>query len=249
MSFSDKVVLVTGSSSGIGAATALAFAREGAKVVIVGRSHEKVEKVAAKFAGLHTPLTISADVSDDHQAASLIQKTIDHFGKLDVLVNNAGISRPATVLQGNLLAAYDEVLATNLRAAIHLTTLATPHLIKTKGNIINMASVVGVIPPSDLSFLASSVSKAGLIHFTKGAALELAPHGVRVNVISPGPVRTDILDSIGTSATWEDFQKLTALNRVSEPDELADLILFLASDKAKSITGCNYVIDNGMLLK
>ncbi|XP_030023288.2 3-oxoacyl-[acyl-carrier-protein] reductase FabG-like [Manduca sexta] len=249
MSFSGKVVMMTGGSSGIGAATALAFGREGARVAIVGRNQAKLASVAATFTGLPQPLIIAADIADNNQASTIIQRTIKEFGKLDVLVNNAGMSHNGSILEGNLMAAYDNVMATNLRAPIHLTTLAAPHLIKAKGNIINVSSILGLTTTPMHVLMAYSISKAALNQFSKAAALELAPHGVRVNIISPGPVKTEILETNNFPGTWDDFQKLTALNRVAKVEEIADLMLFLASDKAKSVTGANYVSDNGMLLR
>ncbi|KAG6448420.1 hypothetical protein O3G_MSEX005493 [Manduca sexta] len=247
MSFSDKVVLVTGGSSGIGAATAIAFAKEGAKVAIVGRNEEKLAATAAACGD--NALVLRADISDEKQAVDLVKRTIDTFGKLDILVNNAGISRQASLLQGNILQVYDEVMNTNLRAVFHLTSLAAPHLIKTKGSVVNISSVGGTAAPTVPMFMTYSVSKAGLNHFTKAAAAELAPHGVRVNAISPGPVKTDIIENSGFPVTWDRFREMTALNRVAEPEEIADLVMFLASDKARSITGSNYFSDNGILIK
>ncbi|KAG6448423.1 hypothetical protein O3G_MSEX005503 [Manduca sexta] len=245
MSFANKVVLVTGSSSGIGAVIALTFAKEGAKVAIVGRNVEKLAKVAGSFDN-NPPLILQADLTDDAQVANLVQKTIDHFGKLDVLVNNAGVAPLGSILQGNLLEMFDQTISINLRAVLHLTTLAAPHLIKTKGSIVNISGVWGMGTPKIPSAAPAAISKAGLNHFTKIAALELAPYGVRVNAISPGPVRTDIIE--GSEYSWEFFEAMTALKKLSCKDEIADLILFLASDKGRSITGSNYVIDNGMLL-
>ncbi|CAH0402588.1 unnamed protein product [Chilo suppressalis] len=249
MSFNNKVVVVTGSSSGIGAATAVAFAKEGASVTIVGRNETKLSAVAAQCAADgNEPLVLKADVSKDEDCKRIIQSTIEKFGKIDVLVNNAGIAKFGSLTDGTLMKTYDEVMNTNLRAAVVLTSLATPHLIATKGNIVNISAIGGTFAPKP-PFLTYCVTKAALNHFTKGAALELAPSGVRVNVISPGPVRTDIIENAGFPTNWDAFAAQTALGRVSEPEEIAELVMFLASDKAKAITGSNYVTDNGMMLK
>ncbi|XP_061721454.1 3-oxoacyl-[acyl-carrier-protein] reductase FabG-like [Cydia pomonella] len=253
MSFSGKVVLVTGASSGIGAAAAVLFAKQGACVALVGRNEAKLANVAQQC-GQHgpQPLVIKADVADERQASTIVQQTIEKFGKLDVLINNAGISRQGSLLEGNILEAYDVVMQTNVRAVIHLTTIAVPHLIKTKGNIINTGSTAALHVPKLLTLTSYCVSKAALDHFTRCAALELAPHGVRVNSVNPGPVKTDILENCGwqnADAIWENYKKSTALNRIGEPEEIAELMLFLASDKAKSITGSICLSDNGYLLK
>ncbi|KAJ0172869.1 hypothetical protein K1T71_011045 [Dendrolimus kikuchii] len=248
MSYTNKVVLITGGSSGIGAGAAILFAREAAKVAIVGRNETKLSKTAAeceKFG--NKPLVIVADVTKD--AKRIIDETIAAFGKIDVLINNAGISRPGCIADGKLIESYDALMDTNLRSAMNMTMLAAPHLKTTKGNIINISSVGGHRPPKSQLFTAYGVSKAALNHFTKAAAIELAPSGVRVNAVSPGPVKTDLIENSGSAASWDVFKSATLFGRVAEPEEIAELLLFLAGDKAKSITGSNYVSDNGYLLK
>ncbi|XP_028026758.1 uncharacterized protein LOC114240426 [Bombyx mandarina] len=248
MSFTNKVVLVTGGSSGIGASAAVHFAKEGADVAIVGRNVTKLDNVARECAQVgKKPLIIKADISKDEEAKIIVQQTIETFGKLDVLINNAGMNKSGSLLAGNLLESYDAVTATNLRAVILITSLAAPHLIETKGNIINVSSIGGTMVPMP-GFLAYCMGKASLNHFTRGIALELAPHGVRANIISPGPVLTDIIENSDNQISWDIFRAATALKKLGEPSEIAELMLFLASDKARSITGSNYVSDNGMLL-
>ncbi|KAJ0172854.1 hypothetical protein K1T71_011030 [Dendrolimus kikuchii] len=248
MSFTNKVVLVTGGSSGIGASTAIIFAREAANVAIVGRNETKLSKTAAECEKFGTkPLIIVADVTKD--AKRIVDETIAAFGKIDVLINNAGISRSGCIADGKLIESYDAVMDTNLRSAMNMTMLAAPHLKITKGNIINISSVGGYKPLTWPILTAYGVSKAALNHFTKAAAIELAPSGVRVNAVSPGPVKTDIIENSAAPISWDDFKALTTLGRVAEPEEIAELLLFLASDKAKSITGSNYVSDNGFILK
>uniref|UniRef100_A0A2A4J134 Ketoreductase domain-containing protein n=1 Tax=Heliothis virescens TaxID=7102 RepID=A0A2A4J134_HELVI len=248
--FANKVVLVTGGSSGIGAAAVVEFAKQGASVALVGRNDTRLQEVAKKCEqyGANT-LVIKADVSKDEQAKTVIQQTVDKFGKLDVLVNNAGILRYAPVTDPKLLANFDEVMNTNLRPVIHLSSLAIPHLIASKGNIVNVSSVLATFNkvPGTISYC---MSKAAMDHFTRVAATELAPHGVRVNSINPGPVITDIATSAGMPKDLNQdniVEKLTALGRYSEADEIGELILFLA--RSPSVTGSCYLIDNGMGLK
>ncbi|XP_059046915.1 3-oxoacyl-[acyl-carrier-protein] reductase FabG-like [Achroia grisella] len=249
MSFSNKVVIVTGASSGIGAATAVQFAKEGADVVIVGRKENKLRNVSEECASNgNTPLVINADVSNDDDAKRIINETINKFGKIDVLVNNAGISRKGNILNGTILQAYDNIMAVNIRAVVHLTALAAPHLIETKGNIVNISSIAGKSAVLT-DYGAYNISKAALDHFTRGAALELSSSGVRVNAISPGPVRTDIIENAGVSdLSWDILSSLTPLKRCSEPDEIAELVLYLASEKARGITGSDFVSDNGAIM-
>ncbi|KAG6457874.1 hypothetical protein O3G_MSEX010528 [Manduca sexta] len=249
MSFANKVVLVTGASSGIGAAAAILFGREGADLTIVGRDDAKLAKVAeecGKFG--KKPLIISADVTKDDEVTAIVEQTIKVFGKLDVLINNAGMIKPDDISHPSFMQIFDDIMNTNMRAVALLTNLATPHLKATKGSIVNVSSVAAT-QVSMPRFASYKTSKAALNHFTRCVALELAPHGVRVNSISPGPVSTDLFDRAGMSTALTVLKGATALDRVSDPEEIAEMILLLASDKAKGVTGSDYVIDNGILLK
>lgn len=247
MSFKGKVVIVTGASSGIGAATAIKFSAEGANVVLIARNEAKLADIAKKC---KNPLTLRADVSKDEDCQKIIDETIKKFGQIDVLVNNAGTGLGTNGLIGGIdMKGYDQIMSVNLRSAIHLTGLAVPYLIKSKGNIINISSVAGKMPPSKPEFMFYSISKAGMDHFTVCAAAELGKHGVRVNTVSPGPVVTDFLDNSDLNFKWDDTKHLTILNRVSQAGEIADLVIFLASDKAVAITGSDFVTDNGALVK
>ncbi|KAJ2939771.1 hypothetical protein O0L34_g17962 [Tuta absoluta] len=249
MIFENKVVIVTGASSGIGAATAILFATEGADVVMVGRNQKKLDTVAAKVADVgKKPLVINADVSKDDDAKRIINDTVAKFGKIHVLVNNAGLGKDGSIRDGKLLEAYDTIMSVNLRAVINLTSLATPHLVATKGSIINVSSIAALTPPFMVGHTAYGVSKAALDHFTRGAALELASLGVRVNSVNPGPVKTDFLENMGSDGSFDSIGPFTPLQRVSASEEIADLILFLASYKARGITGSVFVSDNGCLL-
>ncbi|XP_013198759.2 3-oxoacyl-[acyl-carrier-protein] reductase FabG [Amyelois transitella] len=246
MSFENKVVVVTGASSGIGAATAIAFSKEGAHVVLVGRNQTKLNNVEAKCKeNGNPPLVINADVSKPEDAERIIKDTVAKFGKLDVLVNNAGIITFSSVMAENALEVFDKILNTNLRAVVHLTKLAAPHLIKTKGNIVNVSSVAGQKVIDNCT--AYQTSKAGLDHYSRGAAFELAKYNVRINVVSPGPVLTDIIQTVPADSIPS--MNPMPLNRISQPEEIADIILFLSGDKAVGITGSIFVSDNGALLQ
>ncbi|XP_035448142.2 3-oxoacyl-[acyl-carrier-protein] reductase FabG-like [Spodoptera frugiperda] len=248
MSFENKVILITGASSGIGAATAVEFAKQRASVAIVGRNAVKLQTVNEECQkhGV-TPLIINIDISKEEAANEIIDKTIEKYGRLDVLVNNAGIVATGGLLDGAVMKSYDKIMNTNLRAVVALTSAAVPYLIKSKGNIVNVSSTLAT--QAGPLMMAYCVSKAGLDHFSNTAALELAAAGVRVNIVTPGPVVTDILENAGMPNTWEDWGKRTPLGKVAYSTEVADVILFLASDKAHSITGGNLTIDNGIRLK
>ncbi|CAG4933792.1 unnamed protein product [Colias eurytheme] len=246
MSLINKVAIVTGASSGIGAAIAEKFSNKGAQVVMVGRNEKKLAAVAAKC---KEPLIIKAELGNEDDTVRIVKETLKRFDKIDILVNNAGTNVMGSILHGDLLKSYDEVMKINFRAIVHLTQLAATELIKTKGSIVNISSINAQQPSPVPILMMYSASKAALDHFSKDVAKELAPYKVRVNVISPGPVRTDILENTNAPISWEDVPKQTALNRVSEAVEIAELALFLVSDKAIGITGSVFVADNGELLK
>lgn len=254
MSFKDKVVIVTGASSGIGAATAIKFAAEKAKVVIVARTEAKLKEVSEKCQKHGPkPLMIIADVTKENDVRNIVSTTTSQCGKIDILVNNAGIGGSVAIWDEKAMEVFDRLMTTNLRSAVLLTHLAAPYLIKTQGNIVNISSVAGVdtIRPSNFSYCTS---KAAMDHFTRCVALDFAPKGVRVNVVNPGPVITDFIGNLGVEKAqydqfYERMARVTALGRVSEAEEIADLVMFLACDKAKAITGTSVVSDNGMLLQ
>ncbi|XP_061711675.1 3-oxoacyl-[acyl-carrier-protein] reductase FabG-like [Cydia pomonella] len=251
MSFTGKVAIVTGAASGIGAATAKALAREGAKVVLVDKDEEKLQEIA-KQCEQHgdKPLTIRADITKDEDVKTIVKETINHFCQLDILVNNAGIAGITSILDESLMESYDYIMNTNLRSMVHLTHLAAPYLIMTKGNVVNISSIASY-RCRHKKYLCYAISKAGVSHFTRCVALDLAQHGVRVNTVNPGGTKTNILQNAGmpnSDETYEAWKDRAALKRMVEPEEIADLILFLASDKARSITGSAHVIDNGALL-
>lgn len=251
MSFINKVVLITGASSGIGAATAVEFAKNGANVSIVGRNIEKLNKVSELCAKNGAkPLVIKADIGNDVECQKIIDQVMKTFGKLDILVNNAGFISLGSILEGDILEAYDRTMRVNVRAHVNMTSLAAPHLIKSKGNIINISSVAANITTSLPGRTPYCVSKAALNHFTRCVALELAGEGVRVNTVSPGPVKTDFFDNSQVNdVKIDDFSEIMPLKRISESKEIAHIILFLASDKAVGITGSEFIVDNGYLTK
>lgn len=168
MSFANKVVIITGASSGIGAAAAVQFSRLGAKLVITGRNEDNLKATASKCEG--DVVTIIAEVNDESDRVKIVDEAIAKFGKIDVLVNNAGIGQDGTILTTSL-EKFDNVMNTNVRSLFHLTQLATPHLIKTKGNIVNVSSVTAV--RQFQNYLVYCMSKAAVDQFTKCVALEL----------------------------------------------------------------------------
>jgi NAD(P)-dependent dehydrogenase (short-subunit alcohol dehydrogenase family) len=246
-----RVVLVTGATSGIGRATAQRFAEDSCDIVAVGRNRvalEDIEKTVS--AGGGTPLSLAVDVTNELDARRAIDETIKRFGRLDVLVNAAGHISNGTV-EDTSLSSWDSMMNVNLRAVFHLMQLAAPHLIRVKGNIVNVSSVTGL--RSFPGVLAYCVSKAGVDQLTRCAALELAAKGVRVNAVNPGVVVTEIHKRGGMNeATYGQFLERSKtthpLGRVGKVSEVAELIYYLASDKASWITGATYSIDGGRAL-
>ncbi|XP_023953302.1 uncharacterized oxidoreductase SSP0419-like [Bicyclus anynana] len=215
MSFENKIAIVTGASSGIGAATAVAFSLQGAKVVMVGRNEAKLTKVAAKCS---KPLVILADVTKDADVKRIVDETIKKFGQIDILVNNAGLLRNGGLIENDIMPAYDAIMNVNVRGVVNLTSLASQHLAKTKGNVVNISSAAAFLTPMVPGSLSYYISKAAINHFGACAAAELAPHGIRVNTVSSGPVKTDLFENSGIDVKYEDFEKVVALGRVSEPE-------------------------------
>jgi NAD(P)-dependent dehydrogenase (short-subunit alcohol dehydrogenase family) len=247
----ERVVLVTGATSGIGRAVSLRFAENSARVSAVGRNETALAEVChAIEANRGKALSIVADVTNATDAKRAMDETVDRFGRLDVLVNAAGHISSGTI-ENTPLAAWDAMMDVNLRAVFHLMQLAAPHLIQTKGNIVNISSVTGL--RSFPGVLAYCVSKAGVDQLTRCAALELAPKGVRVNAVNPGVVITEIHKRGGMSeadyARFLEHSKTThPIGRVGEAREIAELVYYLASERAAWITGATYPIDGGRSL-
>jgi len=243
-----RVALVTGATSGIGRATALRFAEAGARVALVGRSGETLKEVAgrARERGGEA-VEVRADVTVEEDARRAVAEAVEKFGGLDVLVNAAGIISNGTV-ETTTLADWDAMMNVNLRSVFHLMQLCAPHLERRPGNVVNVSSVTGL--RAFPGVLAYCVSKAGADQLTRCAALELAPKGVRVNAVNPGVVITEIHKRGGMSedkyaAFLEHSKQTHPIGRVGSPEEVAELILFLASDRASWITGATYSIDGG----
>lgn len=248
MDFINKVVLVTGSSSGIGAQTAIDFAKAGAKVALIGRNKLRLELVADKIKnnGSPTPFVIVADVTTD--AKQIIDQTIQHFGQLDVLVNNAGIAQLDTVSTVDF-EKYDNMFAINCRAPIELTKLSAPYLEKTKGNVVNVSSIAAFLPVSCAT--SYCVIKSALDMFTKCASLEFASKGIRVNSVNPGTTNTPILQTYGFKdddsirQAIQNEAKKYPLGRIGEVGDVSNAILFLANEKSNFITGVILPVDGG----
>lgn len=244
MKLQNKVAIITGSSRGIGKATALLFAQEGANVVVNFKSNEKEAEKVISAIGKDRSLLVQADVTKESDVKKLVSATLKEFGKVDILVNNAGeIFRPGDWKADT--ETWHKTLDTNLTSAWLMTREVAPLMQKDGGAIVNIVSVYGFLGAAPV--LAYTSAKGGLITMTKSFAKELAP-SIRVNAVAPSNVMTDMTKGAG-EALIEQFRQETPLKRIAKPEELAKAILFLASDDASYVTGEMLVVDGGYSLK
>uniref|UniRef100_A0A914DSR2 Uncharacterized protein n=1 Tax=Acrobeloides nanus TaxID=290746 RepID=A0A914DSR2_9BILA len=244
--FDNKVVIITGSSAGIGQSAAILFSKEGAKVTIHGQNTDRLKQTEQLMieagAKPENILIVSGSVENDEVLKNLVEETVKKFGKLDVLINNAGIGqKPGTPpSEMESMDNFNYVMNVNLRAVITLTKFALPYLEKTKGNIVNH-------PP----MLYYTLAKAALDHYTRNCAVMYGKKGIRVNCLNPGAI--DTLFGARHGVTEEMHQKFldtlvnpnTPLGRSAHPDEMGKILLFLASDDASYMTGSIVVADGG----
>jgi 3-oxoacyl-[acyl-carrier protein] reductase len=242
MRFKNKVVIVTGSSRGIGKATALAFAREGAKVVITSRKQKDCDAAAKEIGS--ACLAAACDVSKAKDIDNLVKQTLKRFSRIDVVVNNAGILNIKSITD-TTEKDWSETIDINLKGQFLLCKAVAQHL-KSGAAIVNISSVLGETGAEDVS--AYCASKGGVIALTKALAIEFAPKNIRVNAIAPGPIRTAMLAPIEQDPQLKkEVLNWVPLHRFGEPEEVAKAVLFLASDDASYITGHVLNVDGGTL--
>eukprot|EP00794_Sanderia_malayensis_P000158 gene158-770_t len=248
-----KVAIITGASSGLGESTAVLFAKLGAKLVLAGRNAEALLNTKKQCQEINKkieePLCIKGDLVEEAYMKEIIDKTIEHFKGIDILasVNCAGIVIKGTI-ETTTLEQYDQIMNINVRTVFYLTHLAVPHLIKSKGNIVNVSSVNGIRAFAGVN--AYCMTKSAVDQLTRCTALELASKGVRCNSVNPGVIKTQIhmrggMDQAEYERFLEHSKSTHALGRVGEPIEVANAIAFLASNEASFITGASLPIDGG----
>jgi 3-oxoacyl-[acyl-carrier protein] reductase len=247
MKLAGKTALVTGASRGIGREIALELARQGADVVVnYAGSEAKAHEVVEEIKGLgREALAIQCDVSKSESVTDMIKGTVEHFGKLDILINNAGITRD-NLLMRMKENEWDDVMNINLKGVFLCTKAVTRQMMKQRsGRIINISSVVGVSGnPGQANYVAA---KAGVIGLTKTSAKELASRGITVNAIAPGFITTEMTDQL-TEDIQNEMLKMIPLAQFGEPKDIANCVVFLASDDSRYITGQTIHVNGGMVM-
>lgn len=255
MAWSGKVVIVTGSTSGIGQATALLFGRAGAMTVLHGQSKDRLQKTLEYFKKAEIPESrvhhVLGPIDNEKFQKQLIDETVQKFGKLNVLVSNAGTaslsgSKPTSV------ETYDHVMRVNVRSNFTLLPLALPHLIKSKGNVVIVSSIASRIAEPTMN--PYQMSKSAVDRFAQNVAIEYVDMGVRVNAVSPGLIETNLGSAYGVppekmhNVYRKYVQSRIPLKRMGHPEEVANVIEFLASDEASYVNGVLYDIDGGQFV-
>lgn len=252
--FSGKVVIVTGSNSGFGEATALLLASKGASVTLCGRDEDRLNSVLDKVVKANGGnkdrfLAIPGDLNDSKIRKEIVNKTVEKFGRLDVLVANAAVAGDHNNILGTTEDAYDTILETNLKSSFFLIKEAIPHLEKTRGNIVNISSIASntVIP----LLTTYSLTKAALDHLTRCLAVDLGSKGIRVNAVNPGYIQTLILRGFGDPIIVDREAQVLEKGRtpltgvVGTAEDVAEAVAFLASDAARFVTGEFIKVDGG----
>ena len=244
--FAGKVALVTGGTSGIGKATAIAFARAGAKVVLTGRREKEGAQVVDEIKNFGGEAAfVRADVAKDGDVKKMVDVTVDKFGKLDVAFNNAGVEWKGPVDQATE-AEYRRIFDINVWGVLNSMRHEIPAMLKNGGGaIVNTSSVAGHVGFPQLSvYIASKHAVEGL---TKSIALEVAKQNIRINAVAPGPIVTEMWDRVAAAGLADQIISIVPAGRVGVADEIAAAVLYLASDDAKFTTGASLVVDGGFV--
>ena len=243
MKLKNKVVIITGGTSGIGFAIAKLFSGEGAKIVIASDKLENGNDIAKSISS--DCLFVQTDVREESQIKNLLSETITKFGKLDILINSAGVySFSQSDIAQMSTADFDWIMNINFKGVFLTTKFSIPELLKTKGNIINISSALGIVPEKESAIYCAS--KSAVIMFSKAIALQFPEKGLRVNSICPGPIDTPMLHrAFPEKKEYDKYLETNPMKRAGTPEEVAKLALFLASEDAGYITGGVYTIDGG----
>lgn len=247
MGLKGQTVIVTGASRGIGRACAFAFAKAGANVLVHGTNMNALESLADELSGIDAQvLPFAGDVADPDTAPAIAELAVDRFGRIDVLVNNAGINTRSSTL-AMLLEDWQRVLDVNLNGTLHFCRAVLPTMIEqTRGSIVNVSSTTAKTPHKNAA-PAYGASKAAVNYLTIHLAHEMAPHNVRVNAVCPGPVETDMSQQ-WSAAYREQVTSGVPLGRLGSPEEIARIVMFLATDASTFVTGATLNANGGTLM-
>jgi NAD(P)-dependent dehydrogenase (short-subunit alcohol dehydrogenase family) len=252
ISFENKVALVTGAASGLGLATAQAFAEAGASVALADWNEKAVRSAADKLIGSgHQALGIRCDVSHDAEVESLVRETIAKFGRLDVAYNNAGVQNELAETADTTAKDYDRVMGINLRGIWNSMKFELQHMREQgSGAIVNCSSLGGLVGGAERGIYHAA--KHGVLGFTKSAALEYAAKGIRINAVCPGLIQTPMSDQMvaaGQGEALKAMEKMIPMARVGRPEEIASAVLWLCSDAASYVTGQSISVDGGFIMR
>jgi NAD(P)-dependent dehydrogenase (short-subunit alcohol dehydrogenase family) len=252
ISFENKVALVTGAGSGLGLATAKAFAESGASVALADWNEKSVRSAAEELAARgHKVLAIHCDVSDDAQVGAMVEKTVSTFGRLNAAYNNAGIQNELAETANQTREDFDRVMAINLRGVWSCMKFELRQMRKQgSGAIVNCSSLGGLVGGAERGIYHAA--KHGILGFTKSAALEYAARGIRVNAVCPGLIHTPMSDQMvaaGQGDALKAMEKSVPMGRVGRPEEIANAVLWLCSDAASYVTGQSISVDGGFIMR
>jgi NAD(P)-dependent dehydrogenase (short-subunit alcohol dehydrogenase family) len=252
ISFENKVALVTGAGSGLGLATAKAFADAGASVVLADWNQKSVQSAAEELAAIgHKTLAVRCDVSDDAQVEAMVEKTVATFGRLDAAYNNAGVQNELAETADQTREDFDRVTAINLRGVWSCMKFELRQMRKQgSGTIVNCSSLGGLVGGSQRGIYHAA--KHGVLGFTKSAALEYAARGIRINAVCPGLIHTPMSDQMiaaGQGEALKAMEMSIPMGRVGRPEEIADAVLWLCSEAASYVTGQSISVDGGFIMR
>ena len=252
LSFENKVALITGAGSGLGLATAKAFAASGASVVLADWHEKSVQTAAAELASQgHKALAIRCDVSDDAQVEAMVEQTVATFGRLDAAYNNAGVQNLLAETADTTREDYDRVMGINLRGVWSCMKFELQQMRKQgSGSIVNCSSIGGLVGGAERGIYHAA--KHGVIGFTRSAALEYAKRGIRINAVCPGLIWTPMADQMVASGQGDALDAMlqaVPMGRYGRPEEIADVVLWLSSDAASYVTGQSISVDGGLVMR
>ena len=242
MRLKDKTAIITGGGTGIGLATARAFCKEGAKVILFGRRKEKLENAVEKLGG--SAIIVQGDMTNNNDLDQLINETLHNFKKIDILVNNAGLFN-GSPLHEISDSQWDEIMDINIRSVFQLTRRVLPAMLSQKyGSIIHISSILGLIAVPQVA--AYNVSKGALNQFSRSIAVEYGSSGIRSNSICPGLIATDMTaDLMKDADLMKEWSKEYPIGRFGKPEDVANACLYLASDESSFVTGITLPVDGG----